>query len=77
MLTINIDPVLVHLGPLAISWYGLAVAAAVIVGIWLTMREVRRRGLQEAQLLALGALAVAIVWAIWGRNTRLALSHRQ
>lgn len=45
MLTITIDPVLVHLGPVAISWYGLAVATALLVGVWLTMREARRKGI--------------------------------
>ena len=45
MLTINIDPVLMHLGPLAISWYGLAVTLAIVVGVWLTTREAARKGL--------------------------------
>jgi phosphatidylglycerol---prolipoprotein diacylglyceryl transferase len=45
MLTINIDPILVHLGPFAISWYGLAVGIAIAVGIWLTLGEAQRKGL--------------------------------
>ena len=45
MLRFNIDPVLVHLGPLAISWYGLAVATGILVGVWLTTREAARKGL--------------------------------
>jgi len=45
VLTINIDPILIHLGPLAISWYGLAVAAGILVGIWLITREAARKGL--------------------------------
>ena len=45
MVTINIDPILSHLGPLAISWYGLAVAAGLLVGIWLITREAARKGL--------------------------------
>ena len=45
MLKFNVDPVLVHLGPFAISWYGLAVAAGILVGIWLTTREAARKGL--------------------------------
>ena len=44
MLTINIDPTIIHLGPLALSWYGLAVAAAIAVGAWATGREAARRG---------------------------------
>jgi prolipoprotein diacylglyceryltransferase len=33
MVTINLDPTLFHMGPLAFSWYGLAVAAGMLVGI--------------------------------------------
>ena len=45
MLRFNIDPVLVHLGPLAISWYGIAVGLGLLVGFWLTTREADRKGL--------------------------------
>jgi hypothetical protein len=44
MLTINVDPVLVHL---------------------------------VAQLLALGVLVLAIIWALWGQNARLVFRHQQ
>jgi phosphatidylglycerol:prolipoprotein diacylglycerol transferase len=45
MLKFNVDPVLVHLGPFALSWYGLAVAVGILMGIWLTTREAARKGL--------------------------------
>ena len=53
MLTINIDPILIHLGPLAISWYGLAVGAGILVGFWLTMREAQRKGLPTEPVMDL------------------------
>ena len=53
MVTININPVLVHLGPLAISWYGLAVATGILVGVWLTTREATRKGLPVEPVLDL------------------------
>jgi len=43
--TIDIDPVLVHAGPLMVGWYGLVVAIAIVVGLWLALREARRKGL--------------------------------
>jgi phosphatidylglycerol---prolipoprotein diacylglyceryl transferase len=49
-MTIDIDPVIVHLGPLALSWYGVIVATAVVVGVWLASREARRRGLPMAEV---------------------------
>src|SRR5581483_4614960 len=45
MVRFNIDPVLIHLGPLAISWYGIAVGLGILVGYWLTTREAARKGL--------------------------------
>jgi len=74
VLTINIDPILIHLGPLAISWYGLAVGAAILVGIWLTMVEAQRKGLPAEPVIDVmlwiaggGLLTLAIIWAVWGR----------
>ena len=58
MITVDINPVLVHLGPLAISWYGLAVAAAITVGVWLTLREVRRKGIPSEPVIDLTAWVV-------------------
>src|SRR4051812_26634346 len=39
-----IDPVLVHLGPLAIRWYALAYIAGLIAGWWLVRRFVADDG---------------------------------
>jgi len=39
------SPVIFEIGPLQIRWYGLMYVVAIIVGIFLTYREVRRRGL--------------------------------
>ena len=44
-MTIDIDPVIVHAGPLMVSWYGVIVALAIVVGSWLALREARRTGL--------------------------------
>lgn len=52
-MTIDVDPVIVHLGPLVLGWYGLFVALAVAVGLWLALREARRKGLPMAQLESL------------------------
>lgn len=37
-----IDPVLVHLGPVAIRWYGMAYAAGLLIGWWYLRRLVQR-----------------------------------
>jgi phosphatidylglycerol:prolipoprotein diacylglycerol transferase len=69
MLAIDIDPTIVHLGPLALSWYGLAIATAITVGAWLTWREAARRGIPTEPL---GDL---IVWIIVGGILGARLLH--
>jgi phosphatidylglycerol---prolipoprotein diacylglyceryl transferase len=66
MLKFNVDPILVHLGPLAISWYGLAVATGILVGIWLMTREAARKGLTVEPVLDL-ILWIAIGGVIGAR----------
>lgn len=59
-MTIDVDPVIVHLGPLALTWYGLFVALAIGVGLWLAQREARRKGLPMAEVESLA------VWVFVG-----------
>src|SRR3984957_15552242 len=41
----HIDPVLIHLGPLAIRWYALSYIAGLLVGWWYLLRLLRTRSL--------------------------------
>ncbi|HZP94927.1 MAG TPA: prolipoprotein diacylglyceryl transferase [Candidatus Limnocylindria bacterium] len=49
-MTIDINPVIVHLGPFALGWYGLFVALALALGLWLALREAARKGLPVEQV---------------------------
>ncbi len=69
MLTIDVDPVIVHLGPIALSWYGLAVGAGVLVGIWLALREADRKGLPSDRV---GDL---VMWVVLGGVLGARLLH--
>ncbi len=64
-MVIDVDPVIVHLGPLALTWYGLFVGIAIAVGVWLAFREAARAGLPMAQVesLAFWVFAGGIVGA--------------
>ncbi|MDE2058639.1 MAG: prolipoprotein diacylglyceryl transferase [candidate division NC10 bacterium] len=44
-------PFVLQIGPLAIRWYGLLFATAVLLGTWLAQREAIRRGEDSEQLL--------------------------
>ena len=59
-MTIDIDPVIVHAGPLMVGWYGLVVAIALVVGSWLALREARRKGLPSDRVEAIA------FWVILG-----------
>lgn len=69
MFEVNVNPTLIHLGPLAVSWYGLALLAAVATGIWLTTREARRKG------LAPGAVGEIAPWVVGGGLVGARLLH--
>lgn len=68
-IVITIDPVIVHLGPLALRWYGLAVLAGLLAGLWLAGREAQRKRLPE------GLIADLAVWVIPGGLLGARLLH--
>lgn len=57
-ITISADPVLAHLGPLALRWYSLAILAGIAVAIAVATREVRRKGLAPDLIFSLAGWAV-------------------
>jgi prolipoprotein diacylglyceryltransferase len=63
---IDIDPVLIQLGPAAIRWYSLALIAAVAVAYLIARRGTRRAGIPDA-ILADGAIWVGLAALVGGR----------
>lgn len=51
-------PLFVQIGPLAIRWYGVLMAAAMAVGLWLAYRDAHRRGVDPEELLKTSELAL-------------------
>jgi phosphatidylglycerol:prolipoprotein diacylglycerol transferase len=70
----------IQIGPLAIRWYGIFTAAAILVGLWLVDRQVRVEGLPADDVascvgwsIAAGYVGarlyeVAFNWDYYGRN---------
>src|SRR3989304_3307057 len=50
MITINIDPVAFHLGPLAGRWYGLMYIVGIAIGLLVAWPYARSKGLKAEQL---------------------------
>ena len=48
----------IHVGPIAIRWYGLLMATAMALGLWLAHRDARRRDLDPESLLKAAELAL-------------------
>jgi phosphatidylglycerol:prolipoprotein diacylglycerol transferase len=47
---INIDPVLIHIGPLALHWYGLMYALAIVIGLQVIRRYTTSKGINQAMV---------------------------
>jgi phosphatidylglycerol:prolipoprotein diacylglycerol transferase len=69
VIEIDLDPVLLHVGPLALGWYGLAVGLAVLVGVRLTLAEARRKGIATDAVLDL------VLWVVAGGLVGARLLH--
>ena len=44
---ININPVIVQIGPLALRWYGLMYVVGIIMGLWLIRGFIRHQGISQ------------------------------
>jgi phosphatidylglycerol:prolipoprotein diacylglycerol transferase len=58
MIVINIDPVVFHIGPLAVRWYGLMYIVGIIAGLLVAWPYARSRGFTQAQIEKI------VYWAI-------------
>ncbi len=63
---LNIDPILVRIGALAIHWYGLMYVVAIAVALWVMLRYTRRHGLHDDQIWSI-FIWTAIAGLIGGR----------
>src|SRR6185369_10804579 len=50
--------VAVHLGPFTLRWYGILMASAMAIGLWLAQRDAVRRSIDPEPLLKASELAL-------------------
>jgi phosphatidylglycerol---prolipoprotein diacylglyceryl transferase len=64
-ITINIDPILFHLGPFTMRWYPLIMAIGVIVGSFIFAGQLRRKGIDARHVvpMLIAVVPAAIVGA--------------
>ncbi|MDO8578748.1 MAG: prolipoprotein diacylglyceryl transferase [Dehalococcoidales bacterium] len=58
MITVNIDPILIHIGPLTIRWYGLMYVVGIIVGLLVVQPYAKAKGLTT------DILETIVPWAV-------------
>ena len=68
-IVIDMNPVAFQLGPLAVRWYGLALALALAVGLVVAQHEARRKGIVEDEVYAVA------FWAILGALVGARIFH--
>jgi phosphatidylglycerol:prolipoprotein diacylglycerol transferase len=51
-------PIAFHVGPLSLRWYGILMATAMALGLWLAHRDALRRGVDPEALLRASELAL-------------------
>jgi phosphatidylglycerol:prolipoprotein diacylglycerol transferase len=66
---IYIDPTLLTLGPLVITWHGFFTAVGTVVGIWLAVRWAQRAGFLEDDVLSVA------MWGVVGAVVGARLFH--
>ena len=64
-MSIALNPIAFNLGPILVHWYGIFIATAVLIAVYLSVKEGRKRGIQPDNIydMILWALPVAIICA--------------
>ena len=66
---ISIDPIIVHLGPLELRWYGLAIMLGVIAGVLITAQRGKKKGITTEDIYSLA------IWLLLGGIIGARLFH--
>ena len=57
-MTISIDPVIGSIGPFVFHWYGIIMAVAVVVGLWVFAGQLTKRRIPSSHALGIAIIAV-------------------
>lgn len=58
----EISPYLFTWGPITVRWYGFLMMVAVLVGTWIALREARRVGIKDDDIIDLVLICAPISW---------------
>ena len=57
-MTINVDPIIGSIGPFVFHWYGVIMAVAVVVGLWIFSGQLTKRKISSSHALGIAIVAV-------------------
>lgn len=69
LIELDIDPIIIRLGPFALRWYSLMIMVGVMVGVWLAARFAERRGINADDVYS------AAFWIVGGGIVGARLAH--
>lgn len=60
-----VNPIAFNLFGISVHWYGIIIACAILIGVWLAMRESKRRGIDPDSIidLCIWAVPLAVICA--------------
>lgn len=57
-MTIDVDPVIGRVGPFEFGWYGVIMAAGILVGLWIVSRQLKLRGIAPYHVIGIAICAL-------------------
>lgn len=57
-IVIPLDPVIMHVGPLALRWYGLMIGIGILAALWVIAQEAQRTGIGREHIYSLATWMV-------------------
>ncbi len=62
MTALEISPYIFTWGPITVRWYGVLMMVAVLLGTWLALREARRVGVKEDDIIDMVLICAPLSW---------------
>lgn len=62
MIHLEVNPIFFAWGPITVRWYGVLMMVAVLLGTWLAIREARRVGVKEDDIIDMVLICAPLSW---------------
>ena len=73
MFTITLDPIIFHVGYIALRWYSLIIITAIAIGVYFTAREAEQKGLKKT--ISMKPPSISFLGESWARVCSMCLTN--